>query len=142
MTLTADPLKLIRDYLYNNWTESNPSKTDIGEGGFVVVPRRVEMKKLAITIRRQQRVDRRFESTGANPVSLTWDFIIVGVWTDDKTQKDKMLKEVRRILKDAKATPPTGILDVDITGSVPRDEFREREPVLGEEVRVRLTYEE
>jgi len=142
MPLTNDPLQLIRQYLYDNWAETNPSKTAIGDAGFAVSPRRVQMKKLAVVVSRQQRVDRRFETTGLSPKSLTWDFLLVSIFTDDKTQKDRMLKEVRRILRLAKTTPPTGILDVDVMGSTSRDVLREQNPVLAEDVRIRLTYEE
>ena len=141
MPISGDALKIIRDLLYDNWSINNPSKTSIKNTGFAVVPRNKQMDGLAVTVHRETRKDMAL-SIGSNPDRLVADYVIITVWTTDKAQKDSMLKESRRIIRQAKATPPSGILDLESESGRPRDSYTGQPTIHAETVRVKLIYEE
>lgn len=141
MLITRDALKIIRDLLYDQWSISTPSKSTISETGFVVAPRNKVMDGLAVTVSRENMRSRSF-STGSDPLRIIYDYHTITAWTQDKEQKDNMLKEIRRIIRDAKASPPGGIRDIELESGRPRSDLSERAPILAEAVRVKLIYQE
>lgn len=81
--------------------------------------------------------------TGSTVPTLTWDFIRIAAVTQDKTELDYMLREIRRIMRSKKIPATGGILQIDIVpGGRVRKDMRANDNVLVQDVKIRLWYEE
>ena len=144
MTLTGDTLTLIRQRLYADWTLASPSKTDIGEAGFVVVQRTDKIPAstpYAVTVALESPGPRP-ASTGYNAPIYHQDIIRLGAWTKNLALLDPMLKEISRVLVAARASPPTGIDDLfPMKGGGPRMDRRPDDSIYASELRFQVWYQ-
>jgi hypothetical protein len=146
----VDVLKAIRDALSTGWnldgSTGKPSKAQITESGFVIIERDDIMDKRCISVS-LFRASNQVRSTGTNPTIFSDDMVAVGVWDTqpDKNltmeEKANMVGEVQRIIKTLKATPPTGIMDVNLAGRRPRTDLGQRDQLIAEDVFARVLYE-
>jgi len=142
LAITQDVLVSLREILLANWTCQSPSSTTITAGGFVtsigvdkftgrrvVVFREAERPVLAVV--------------GSSVPTLTWDFIRIAAVTQDKTELDYMLRELRRIMRAKKIPAYGGIDQIDIMpGGRVRKDMRASDNVYVQDIRVRLWYED
>ena len=138
MTLSADPLLTIHDLLYDQWN-TTPSKTTIGETGFIVVPRKQKMTGRAITVAEETEGSRSIAGGTASPVLCRYT-VLCGAWTQDKAERYAMTKEIKRIIEANKNAPGGGIHHLELLGSRPRNDLGERSPIMANEVRVSVVY--
>ena len=143
MTIPSDPLKLLRDYLYTNWSltgADHPTKAEIGETGFTVHKKFSQITGLCVNVKRDT-LDEPAMSTGDTPLRIASDYVVVQTWTKNPDQLHNMVSEVSRILQLAKQSCPTGIDDVDYLGVDPNEELLdEPQPVYCMETQAVLTY--
>ena len=142
MVITKDVLVSLREILLSDWTCNSPSSTTITASGFVTnigvdkfTGRKVvvfrESERPALTV------------VGSTVPTLTWDFIRVAAVTQDKTELDWMLREIRRIMRTRKIPSYGGILQIDIVpGGRIRKDMRASDNVYAQDVRLRLWYED